>query len=191
MKNGKRVLSLCLACIMGLSLMTAAFAAGEFSDVQPGAWYYDDVMECAGLGVVNGYNGMFNPNDPVTGVQFISMLTRIFYPEELDQIETPEGQPVTVENVQELLEERKVKYPDDTPYNTNFTDGGYGGDLGDLVKQWGANNTSMLLDLQTGCGNNTTINVKWNEPRAGGTGTKAADLTSGNFYDLAYTRCPE
>lgn len=37
MKNRRRVLSLFLALAMGLSLMTAAIAAGQFSDVQPGA----------------------------------------------------------------------------------------------------------------------------------------------------------
>lgn len=62
------------------------------------------------------------------------------------------GKPVTVENVQELLEELKVKYPDDAPYNTNFTDGGYGGDLGDLVKQWKVKNTNTMVSLKSGCG---------------------------------------
>lgn len=56
-------------------------------------------MECAGLGIVNGYNGKFQPDDPVTGVQFASMLTRTFYGDELAEIETPDGQPWYYPNI--------------------------------------------------------------------------------------------
>lgn len=52
----------------------------SFSDVKRTAWYYNDVTECAKLGIVAGFeNGTFRPDDKVTGVQFITMLTRTFY----------------------------------------------------------------------------------------------------------------
>ena len=75
-----RILSFLLALLMCLSLTPAAGAADGFSDVGTSAWYYDDVMECAGLGVVTGYeDGRFDPEGKVTSVQFIVMLTRTFY----------------------------------------------------------------------------------------------------------------
>ena len=75
-----RFFSLVLALVMCLTLAPAAGAAEGFSDVGTSAWYYNDVMECAGLGVVTGYeDGRFDPEGMVTDVQFIVMLTRTFY----------------------------------------------------------------------------------------------------------------
>ena len=49
----------------------------QFSDVKPGSWYYDAVMEAAGLGIVNGYSdGTFKPGNPVNRADFVLMLTR-------------------------------------------------------------------------------------------------------------------
>ncbi|MDE7262295.1 MAG: S-layer homology domain-containing protein, partial [Oscillospiraceae bacterium] len=75
-----RILSLALALVMAMTLAPAALAADSFSDVGPGVWYYEDVMTCAGLDVVEGSeDGAFRPDDDVTSVQFLAMLTRAFY----------------------------------------------------------------------------------------------------------------
>ena len=52
----------------------------SFSDVGRTAWFYNDVMECAKLGIVQGFeDGKFHPEDKVTSIQFLVMLTRTFY----------------------------------------------------------------------------------------------------------------
>ena len=49
-----------------------------FSDVQPGAWYYDAVMTMAENGILGGYgNGKFGPDDPLTYQQLWTILDRI------------------------------------------------------------------------------------------------------------------
>lgn len=106
MKSYSRIISLLLALIMSLSLMTATFASSgdydvtddtdiaadefvpeddlalttNFKDVKTTAWYYNDVTECAKLGIVQGFtDGTFKPEDKVTGIQFVVMMTRTFY----------------------------------------------------------------------------------------------------------------
>lgn len=47
----------------------------QFSDVKPGAWYYDAVMEAASLGFITGYDdGTFKPNNNIKRGDFIKML---------------------------------------------------------------------------------------------------------------------
>ena len=117
MKNRKRIIILGL--IVSLLLAPGA-AAADYSDVAPSAWYYSDVTACADLGIVTGYDGKFNPEDPVTGVQFISMLTRTFYADRLAQVSTPAGQPWYYPNLavaEELgLDSGSVAF-DNTPMN--------------------------------------------------------------------------
>ena len=58
----------------------------KFDDVKSGAWFYNDVMECAKLGIVQGFeDGKFHPDDKVTGIQLIVMLTRTFYNSKVEQ----------------------------------------------------------------------------------------------------------
>ena len=50
----------------------------SFTDVQPGAWYYDAVMTMADNGILGGYgNGKFGPDDPLTYQQLWTILDRI------------------------------------------------------------------------------------------------------------------
>ncbi|MBD5170064.1 MAG: S-layer homology domain-containing protein [Oscillibacter sp.] len=105
MKNFKRSIALLLALIMSFSLMATAFAAdGEFvpeddlalttsfKDVKTTAWYYSDVTECAKLGIVQGFSdGTFKPDDKVTDVQFIVMMTRTFFNTKVESIKAPAG----------------------------------------------------------------------------------------------------
>lgn len=52
----------------------------KFKDVKTTAWYYNDVTECAKLGIVAGFeDGTFRPEDKVTDVQWVTMITRTFY----------------------------------------------------------------------------------------------------------------
>lgn len=107
MKSYSRIISLLLALIMSLSLMATAFAADgdfipeddlalvtSFSDVKSTAWYYSDVTECAKLGVVSGYSdGTFKPNNNVTYVEFMVMLTRTFYNAKVEAVKDTAGKP--------------------------------------------------------------------------------------------------
>lgn len=68
----------------------------SFSDVKRTAWYYNDVTECAKLGIVAGFeNGTFRPDEKVTGVQFVTMMTRTFYNDKVEaaQKSKPAGSP--------------------------------------------------------------------------------------------------
>jgi len=68
----------------------------KFKDVKTTAWYYNDVTECAKLGIVAGFeDGTFRPENQVTGVQFITMLTRTFYNSDVEtaQKSKPAGSP--------------------------------------------------------------------------------------------------
>lgn len=66
--------------------------AASFSDVETTAWYYDDVTECAKLGIVQGFSdGAFKPDDKVTDVQFIVMMTRTFFNGKVESITVPAG----------------------------------------------------------------------------------------------------
>lgn len=47
-----------------------------FSDVDGGAWYGEAVRWAASQGIVDGYGGMFRPNDPITREELAVMLWR-------------------------------------------------------------------------------------------------------------------
>lgn len=81
----KRFLSFILALVLSFSLCAPAFAAGGFSDVPASHWAYDDIMACAEQGIVTGMgDGKFHPGDEVTGTQFVVMLTRTFYNDQVE-----------------------------------------------------------------------------------------------------------
>ena len=49
----------------------------RFSDVAPGAWYYDNVMDAAANEYVSGYDdGTFKPGNAVTRAEFASMIAK-------------------------------------------------------------------------------------------------------------------
>ena len=57
---------------------TSGNYSSNFTDVQPGAWYYDAVMTMADNGILAGYgNGKFGPDDPITYQQLWTILDRI------------------------------------------------------------------------------------------------------------------
>ena len=49
----------------------------RFSDVAPGAWYYDNVMDAAANGYVSGYgDGTFGPTRSITRAEFAAMIAK-------------------------------------------------------------------------------------------------------------------
>lgn len=53
-----------------------AGSTSVFTDVSDDSWYYDAVSVFASVGVLNGCNGFFRPNDNLTYGQLIAILTR-------------------------------------------------------------------------------------------------------------------
>ena len=54
-----------------------ATTASQFSDVHPGDWYYDNVMDAVAAGIVSGRgDGTFGPNDRITRRDFAIMLAQ-------------------------------------------------------------------------------------------------------------------
>lgn len=52
--------------------------SNSYTDVQPGAWYYDAIMTMMENGVLNGYgNGKFGPDDIITDAQLTTIMNRL------------------------------------------------------------------------------------------------------------------
>ncbi|MBD5161454.1 MAG: S-layer homology domain-containing protein [Oscillibacter sp.] len=65
-----------------------------FRDVAANHWALDYIRTCAEKGIVNGVgDGMFNPEGEVTYKEFIVMLTRACYAEDVSRITDTEGKP--------------------------------------------------------------------------------------------------
>lgn len=48
----------------------------SFSDVPAGKWYTESVNALASLGIIQGSNGKFRPNDPITRAEFVAIAMR-------------------------------------------------------------------------------------------------------------------
>ena len=84
----------------------AATASTSFTDVPSNHWAYPYIAKAAEKGWVSGTgNGQYNPTGTVSAAEFLSMVTRAFYPGEAEQY--PGGawyQPYfTVANIHDLL----------------------------------------------------------------------------------------
>lgn len=70
------------AAILAVVMLTSLFmqipavaATRTFPDVNPGDWYYDDVMQLTQLGIISGkWDGNFYPDDYVKRGEFIKMI---------------------------------------------------------------------------------------------------------------------
>lgn len=63
-----------------------------FSDVTTADWFYDNVMAMASQGIVNGYtDGTFGPQKNMTRAEFIAVVTRIFYMDKLNSIDSADS----------------------------------------------------------------------------------------------------
>jgi len=84
MKN--KFISFLLASVMAVSMAIPVQAADTFKDVPRSHWAYGAIEKMADQGIVSGVgNGNFKPNDYVTTAQFVSMLVRMFFGDELAQ----------------------------------------------------------------------------------------------------------
>lgn len=92
----KRILSLFLALVLLLSLSVSAFAAApaaasHFTDVPTTHWAYANIERAYSDGVMAGtggnaakYTGIFYPSGTLTEAQFVTIMTRGFFPTELE-----------------------------------------------------------------------------------------------------------
>lgn len=84
---GKSFLSVALICsVLCAFLCAPAHAANRFKDIQTSDWFCEAVNAAADSGIVNGTgDGMFSPNQQVTKLQFITMMTRLVYGSEIEE----------------------------------------------------------------------------------------------------------
>ena len=92
----KRILSLLLALVLLSSLSVSAFAAApaaasHFTDVPTTHWAYANIERAYSDGVMAGtggnaakYTGVFSPSGTLTEAQFVTIMTRGFFPTELE-----------------------------------------------------------------------------------------------------------
>lgn len=65
-------------CAMLTHLLGITYSGSSFfSDVPDNAWYAESVNTMAYLGFVQGYNGKFSPNEPLTREEFYTILGRV------------------------------------------------------------------------------------------------------------------
>jgi len=83
-------LALTLALTVSLAVPVLAADPPAFSDVPASHTFYSGIMYCAERGVINGYeDGTFRPSNTVTRMNFIVMLSRAFYPDDIIKYNTP------------------------------------------------------------------------------------------------------
>lgn len=82
--NMKKKLSMILIAAMMFMISASTVLAATFTDVSQSHWAYESIEKMAGLGIVNGTgNGKFSPADNVSGAEFVAMVTRSFYGEDV------------------------------------------------------------------------------------------------------------
>lgn len=87
----RRALAAAIVILMTLSI-TAAADGTAFSDVPEDHTFYSAIMDCAAKGITSGYaDGTFKPANSVTKAQFCVMLSRAFYPNEVEALSTDEN----------------------------------------------------------------------------------------------------
>ena len=80
----RKILSLALAVVMALGIVTPALAytTPDFVDLPSDNWAYGPVMRMADQGIIQGTgNGMFSPELKVSAAQFLTMVGRIVFPD--------------------------------------------------------------------------------------------------------------
>lgn len=92
MKNKKNLLCMLLAIVMVISVFVPLSATeGHFTDVTGDHWAFDSIERAYSEGVVKGtggnadaHTGTFSPSDTLSAAQFVVILTRAFYPENVE-----------------------------------------------------------------------------------------------------------
>ena len=100
MKRIKKLVSLVMAFVllfMVLSYKTLLTAQERFSDVPPGHWAYEAIMDLVQRGILSGYpDGTFKPDNPVKRSETAVILTKVFAlelltPERASYIDVPKS----------------------------------------------------------------------------------------------------
>ncbi|MFD2333543.1 S-layer homology domain-containing protein [Cohnella sp. GCM10020058] len=66
----------------------------SFTDVLPSAWYAEAVQKAVAAGIVQGADGRFRPNDPITRAEMAAMIQRAFGGEDESSGATEVGDPL-------------------------------------------------------------------------------------------------
>lgn len=70
-----------------------------FSDVPQSKWYYETITKMTQRGLFTGVgNGLFAPEKTMTRAEFMAVITRLLFQEELDAMPAPQGQPWWAKN---------------------------------------------------------------------------------------------
>ena len=77
MKTRKKFVSILLAFVMVISLMPMAMAAESSYQDTEGHWAESAIERWSGYGVIQGNNGNFNPNGPLTRAHMAAVLARL------------------------------------------------------------------------------------------------------------------
>ena len=72
----KRILSIFISFVLIFAGFTV-FAEINYNDIED-CWAEDVILKWSGLGVINGYNGKFYPDNYITRGEFAVILNRIF-----------------------------------------------------------------------------------------------------------------
>lgn len=119
----KKFLSLLLALALCAGLSVPALAA-EFTDVPGSHTFHDAIQDCAAKGITSGYaDGSFKPAAEVTRAQFCVMLSRAFYPEDVQKNSTDANKKLGwfVPNTEALSQAGVLK---DTSFASKYSDAG-------------------------------------------------------------------
>ncbi|MGF7144492.1 hypothetical protein HNQ56_002923 [Anaerotaenia torta] len=74
----KKIPMAVILILLGLLFSSTVHAADRFTDVKPGAWYYNHVKSAVESGYMKGAEAnKFKPNDPMTRAEFVQLLTRL------------------------------------------------------------------------------------------------------------------
>ena len=94
----KKWISVMITAVMTASMTVSVMANSiSFSDISANEWYYKPVMNMVNKGVIAGTTtpvngvGTFAPNSPMTRAQFITVVVRYVYPNELAAQPKAEG----------------------------------------------------------------------------------------------------
>lgn len=77
MKRALSIWAAALFCLTFLLVPSHAAQAAAFSDVSENHWARNAIEKMSALGVVNGYNGRFRPDDPVTRAELATILNNL------------------------------------------------------------------------------------------------------------------
>lgn len=102
---------LCIALINSILINTHAQEVTAFSDVPSSFWAYESIMDMVDKGLFKGTSapingvGRFSPDDSITRAEFLTVLTRYLFPDELANNKQSSNTPWYRSNFNVALEE--------------------------------------------------------------------------------------